>query len=319
MNRLERITAILLQLQSRRKVTAQQLALKFDTSIRTIYRDIRVLEEAGVPIGAEAGLGYYIMEGYQLPPVLFTKDEAGAMLTAEKLLSKFGDLSLYHEYNAAMDKVRAVLKAHDKEYLEILEDGIYVYSIRPQIDTSIFPNKYISNIQQALVNQCVLEIDYYSRYSDETNKRKIEPIGLAFINGSWHLFAWCRMRNAARDFRPDRIKKLTILNEHYHKQALPSLTQMAEQFLRPSELTQIVLHIKKGGEQYVDDLKMYLGLQKEADCGDYIEMEFLHPNLKAFAIWILHWGKRVKIIKPAALKKEVKRLSRELFEHHQQH
>ena len=317
MNRLERITAILLQLQSRKKITAQQLAQKFDTSVRTIYRDIRVLEEAGVPIGAEAGLGYYILEGYQLPPVLFTKDEAGAMLTAEKLLSKFGDLSLYKGYNSAMDKVRAVLKTHDKDYLEILDEGILVYSMRPQIDTSIFPNKFISNIQHALVNQYVLEIEYYSRYTNETNRRKIEPIGLAFINGCWHLFAWCRMRKAVRDFRPDRIKNLSILNDQYHKAALPTLAEVTKLFLQPEHLTQIVLRVEKGLEQHISDLKNYLGFEKEVDCGSYIEMEFQYGDIKSFTTWMLHWGNHVTVIKPEALKKEIKQLTQDLFEHYQ--
>lgn len=317
MNRLERITAILLQLQSRKKITAQQLAHKFETSVRTIYRDVRVLEEAGVPIGAEAGLGYYLLEGYQLPPVLFTKDEAGAMLTGEKLLHKFGDLSLYQEYNAAMDKVRAVLKTTDKDYLETLEDSIYVYSMRPQIDTSVFPNKYISNIQQALVNERVLEIEYFSHYTGETNKRAIEPIGLSFINGSWHLFAWCRLRKDVRDFRPDRIKKLVVLDIQYDKKKLPTLQEMAEKFLRPDGLIKIVLHVKKGLIQHVQDLKIYLGLQSETDYGNYTEMVFLHPNLKEFAVWLLHWGNFATIIEPNLLKQEMQQLSKDLFNHYE--
>ena len=91
MNRFDRITAILIQLQSKKVVRAQDLADRFDISLRTVYRDIRTLEEAGVPLYGEAGVGYSIVDGYRLPPVMFTQEEAMAFITAEKLMEKFTD------------------------------------------------------------------------------------------------------------------------------------------------------------------------------------------------------------------------------------
>jgi predicted DNA-binding transcriptional regulator YafY len=317
MNRLERITTILLLLQTRKKITAQHLAAKFDTSVRTIYRDIRVLEEAGVPIGAEAGFGYYLLEGYSLPPILFSKDEAGAMLTAEKLLHQYGDLSLNAAYCSSMDKIRAVLKSRDKDYLEMLEDSISVHSKRPGINTDIFPNKYISAIQQALVNQQVIELEYYSKYNQQVNKRCIEPIGLSFINGTWHLFAWCRLRKAVRDFRPDRIKSLITLDETYNKKKLPSLAEVSELFFNPKQLIRIVLHLDKDIMHHIGDLRFYLGLQQETEKKNHLELIFLYPSLEEFARWILQWGNKIKIIEPVALKTEMKRLSKELYKHYE--
>lgn len=88
MNRIDRLSAILIQLQSKKIVRAQEIADRFEISLRTVYRDIRALEEAGVPIGAEAGIGYFLMEGYNLPPVRFSKEEAGSILMATKLAEK---------------------------------------------------------------------------------------------------------------------------------------------------------------------------------------------------------------------------------------
>src|SRR5712672_3412280 len=126
MNRIDRISAILIQLQSRRIVKAADIAERFNISLRTVYRDVKTLEEAGVPVIGEAGVGYSIMEGYRLPPVMFTKEEATAFLTAEKLVEKLTDDSTKKNYSTAMLKVKAVLRLTEKDYLEDMEQHIEV-------------------------------------------------------------------------------------------------------------------------------------------------------------------------------------------------
>src|SRR5580698_9183823 len=96
--RLSRLTAILIQLQTKRLLTSTALAERFSVSIRTIYRDIKVLEQAGVPILTEEGKGYSLMEGYRIPPVMFTENEANALITVEQLVLKNRDSSLIKEY-----------------------------------------------------------------------------------------------------------------------------------------------------------------------------------------------------------------------------
>jgi predicted DNA-binding transcriptional regulator YafY len=120
MNRIDRISAILIQLQSKRVVTAKEIARRFDISIRTVYRDIRTLEGAGIPIGSEAGLGYYLVEGYRLPPLMFTTDEVGALITAGKFVDRFADPSSKASYDSALYKIRAVLKSRDWDHAEEL-------------------------------------------------------------------------------------------------------------------------------------------------------------------------------------------------------
>lgn len=317
MNRLERITSILLLLQSRKKITAQQLADRFETSIRTIYRDIRVLEEAGVPVGAEAGIGYYLMDGYSLPPVQFTKEEAGAMLTAEKLVGKFGDVSLNKEFTSGMNKVRAVLRSTDKDFVETLEQHISVQSMRPLVDTAEFPNKFISTIQQALVEQRLIEINYFSRYNEEATKRIIEPIGLCYINGSWHLFAWCRLRNAVRDFRPDRIKSLKLLDEKYNKAQHPLLQEVMREFNSPQHVKRIVIKLDNKVSKYYSDIKYFLGFISETKNDTHSELLFNYHSLAGFARWMLHWGNHAEVVEPDELKAELKKLTNELSLHYQ--
>lgn len=309
MNRLERITTILLLLQSRKKMTAQQLANHFETSVRTIYRDVRVLEEAGVPVGAEAGIGYFLSEGYSLPPVMFTKEEAAAMITGEKLLQQFADVSINKEFASAMHKVRAVLRSSDKDFVETLEESISVHRVRSaDLSSEDFPNRFMSNIQVALVKQQVLELEYYSHHSEETTKRIIEPIGLSFLSGSWHLFAWCRLRKDVRDFRADRIKNLRVLDETYNKQKLPKLEEVAKLFNNPKDMQRVVIRVNNSFVKEASQMKYYLGLVEETKHTHYTEMVFYYTPLKQFARWMLMWGEFIEIVEPKELKVEIKKM-----------
>ena len=124
MNRVDRLHAILVHLQSKKRVTAQEIADRFGLSLRTVYRDVRALDEAGVPIIGEAGVGYSVMEGYRLPPILFTKEEASALLLGAKFVQRFTDRADRRSFDAAMFKVKAVLRSSDKDFVEQLDSRI---------------------------------------------------------------------------------------------------------------------------------------------------------------------------------------------------
>src|SRR5215831_5717379 len=130
MNRIDRVTAVLIQLQSKKVVKAQDIAERFNISLRTVYRDINTLQEAGVPLIGEAGVGYSIMDGYRLPPVMFTREEATAFLTAEKLMEKLTDPSSDENYKSAMYKIRSVLRLAEKDFLENIDGHIEVFKSR---------------------------------------------------------------------------------------------------------------------------------------------------------------------------------------------
>lgn len=109
--RISRLIAILTQLQSKRILTSTILAEKFGVSVRTIYRDIKALEHAGIPIYTEDGKGYLLLDGYRIPPVMFTEDEANALITVEKVLMKNSDSSLIRAYSEAINKIKAPVTA----------------------------------------------------------------------------------------------------------------------------------------------------------------------------------------------------------------
>ncbi len=124
--RFDRVIAILIQLQSKRIVKAQELAERFEVSLRTIYRDIRTLETSGVPIYGEAGIGYSLVDGYRLPPVMFTREEASSFIAAEKLMQKFIDKELGQHYQSAMFKLKSVMRNSDKDWVSNMENKVLI-------------------------------------------------------------------------------------------------------------------------------------------------------------------------------------------------
>ena len=211
--RLTRLTSILIQLQSKRLLTANELAEKFEISKRTIYRDIRTLEQAGVPVLTEEGKGYTLMEGYRIPPVMFTENEANALITAEQLVRKNKDASLVKDYTDAIHKIKAVLRNNTKDKANLLSERILSAQNLKNSRTS----NNLSILQLALTNFNLVQIQYYSPYNDETTQRTIEPFAIYTTQENWLLIAFCRLRKDYRSFRLDRIKSLLVLTDSFEK------------------------------------------------------------------------------------------------------
>lgn len=208
--RLSRLTAILTQLQSSRIVTAKVLAEKHNVSIRTIYRDIRTLEKSGVPIITEEGRGYRMMDGYSLPPVMFSEDEANALITAEQLINKNKDISFVEQYKSAIEKIKAILRGPQKEKAHLLTERVYFRNNYKNEKSS----SYLMQIQLALTNFQVLKIEYLSSKQVRTT-RKIEPFALYSTQENWLLVAFCRLRKEFRVFRIDYIQKVSNTLEQF--------------------------------------------------------------------------------------------------------
>ncbi|WP_339902165.1 YafY family protein [uncultured Cyclobacterium sp.] len=215
-NRLSRLTAILIQLQTKRVVTASELANKFDVSKRTIYRDIKALEQSGVPVLTEEGKGYSLMEGYKIPPVMFTEKQANALILAEQLVLKSKDASFVKDYGEAIEKIKSILKYTVKDKTNLLTGRTQYQQVLSQERNS----DNLSDLQYALTNFNLVRIAYVNKEKMVT-ERIIEPF--AILNSeNWYLVAWCRLHDEFRFFRPDRIQKMEILTEKFepHKMTL---------------------------------------------------------------------------------------------------
>ncbi|MEM0994282.1 MAG: WYL domain-containing protein [Bacteroidota bacterium] len=205
--RLTRLIAILIQLQSKNLVTAKEIAARHDVSIRTVYRDIRALEQSGVPILTEEGRGYRIMPGYRLPPIMFSEEEANALITAESLVATNRDQSFVQHYENAMLKVKAVLQYTTKSKVDLLSNRLFFRHNLSQKRTS----EYLMKLQAAITNFTAVKINYHS-LQGEKSERVVEPFALYSTRDNWILIAFCRLRQAFRAFRLDCMQTLTILS-----------------------------------------------------------------------------------------------------------
>lgn len=300
MNRIDRVTAILIQLQSKKIVKAQEIADRFSISLRTVYRDIKTLEEAGVPIAGEAGVGYSIMEGYRLPPVMFTKEEAIAFITAEKMVEKLTDTSSKRYFSEAMFKIKAVLRYTEKDMVEEMEDYIEV------VDNPYLPSKenspvHLQTILKSVVDKEVLDIGYFANNTQQYSNREIEPVGIFYLGTYWYMIAFCRLRKDYRTFRLDRVSYINNTAQHFTQQH-PSLKSFIAKMSKEKEMHTVVIKVDKTVLHYFGDQKYYNGFVSQKDAGDRMEMTFVTASLIGFAKFFLLFGEYADILSPVSLK-----------------
>lgn len=205
MKRVERLTGIITFLQSRNHTSIDRLVEKFGVSERTIYRDLASLYEIGVPITFEKDRGYMILDTHFIPPVSFSAEEAMALTLAGRLMKRFSDYKTNVHFDNAMDKVRYALDTGQKEMVDGLTDSDRVHDLFPvnREENPLFA------IQSSILRKRILKIKYRNR-REEISEREIEPVGLTFYGGQWHVVAWCWMRSAYRDFI---VSSMLVVNE----------------------------------------------------------------------------------------------------------
>lgn len=315
MNRLDRLTSILIQLQTKRVVKAEEISKRFEISLRTVYRDVKSLMEAGVPIGSEAGKGYFIVDGYHLPPVMFTQDEASAMMLAGKLVDKMADKSVRTAFESSLHKIKSVLNEAEKDHLENLDSHVEVFlrSRYEYRDEKEFPDHFLTNIQRAIARHEVLKLEY-SNVENEASLREVEPVGIYYYSLSWHLIGWCRLRNEFRDFRSDRIRSLVNTGNTFEPRSKLTLQEYFKtQFRSNQNLIRVVAVFEKSG---LRGQKLYGSLLQE-DLGDHIRSEFMMDSLDYMSRWLLTFGTSVTVEEPEELKIMMMDLVNGLYHHHQ--
>lgn len=345
MNKFDRVTSLLLLLQTRSVVTASFLAEHFEVTERTIYRDIRTLENAGVPIGAEAGVGYYLEKGYRLPPVSFTQDEAASLLLGEKLLSKSLDKESLSDFKQALNKVRAVMDRSDSDYLSSLDADLAVFptgshfpidstpaAVTGGVDTNNSKtqaiaqgspeerirstgDRWLRDCRDVLVRRQVAEIDYRALSSDKLSTRRVEPIGLFYYSWHWHLIAWCRLREDYRDFRLDRIINFSPLTEQFARRSRLTLQQYLDDRPGQHELQQVVLLFSTKAARFVAEQRYMFGFVDEEIVDEGVKMRFLTPVPDYMARWILQYIDEVEILEGEAIKASMAQFSKQLAAH----
>ncbi len=208
MRRADRLFQIVQFLRSRRVTTARWFSEVLEVSERTIYRDIQDLMASNVPIEGEAGIGYVIRRGYDLPPLMFTEEEISALMLGARILNSWADPGLAKAAQSVLSKVETVLP----ETLKGKLDQTRLFS--PLVQVSAAVASFMGELRGAIDQNLKVELTYI-RADGEESERVIWPLGLFFWGTVWTLGAWCELRQTFRNFRLDRIQAMLVLEGHY--------------------------------------------------------------------------------------------------------
>jgi len=309
-NRIDRLVAILIHLQGRRVTRAEDIANEFQTSIRTVYRDIAALAEAGVPVVGEAGLGYSIVRGYHLPPVHFTTQEATALITASLLVDRFTDDSLMSSMTSALAKIRAVLPADHQDHIARLERRMTLPEL-PQKKRSA----NLVLIQKALADRTLLRISYCGSGAVEATSREIEPLGLTYYGDRWHLIAWCRMRQDYRDFRTDRIETISASSVQFEAHPEFSLAEFLGRWEKSPETYVGKIRADPVTAERIRKEAVFKILGEERT-PEGVTFQVEVGNWTWYVGWLLSFGTRLVVIEPDELRVILAESARATAQHH---
>jgi predicted DNA-binding transcriptional regulator YafY len=209
MRRADRLFLIIHALRGRRTaLPARRLAETLGVSLRTVYRDVADLQVSGVPIEGEAGVGYVLRKGSDIPPLMFNADELEALVVGTRFVRAFGGEHLAQSARAALLKIEAVLPPELRTRTR--RSRIFAPPRRDRIEATAV----IDRLHAAIERHQVLRMEYHDE-SGRASARDVEPLCLAFWGGAWTLGAWCRLRSDFRNFRPDRIARFDTTGETF--------------------------------------------------------------------------------------------------------
>ena len=221
MRRADRLFRIVQLLRSGRLQTARHLAEKLQVSHRTIYRDVQDLQLSGVPITGEAGVGYTLRRDFDIPPLMFDREEIAALVLGARMVQAWGGMQLTEAANRALRKIEAVLPTDLRERI----DDVLLYA--PGLRVSAEVRSRLDALHAAAQERRIVLIAY-AREDGQQSVRRVHPLALYFWGGAWTLAAWCELRNDFRSFRVDRMEHLESLGEAF----IPKAGQMLSDFLR---------------------------------------------------------------------------------------
>lgn len=208
MRRADRLFQIVQLVRGRRLTTADFLAVRLEVSVRTVYRDIADLQAQGVPLEGEAGVGYRMRAGFDLPPLMFTRDEAQALVASVRLAAPRLDRALAREAEGALAKIVAVLPADVRAAAESLP--LFALTAGPDAATL----ERLAALRAAAVERRKVRLDYRDLKGD-ASERTVRPLGCFFWDAVWTLAAWCELRQDFRSFRLDRIAAMQVQEERF--------------------------------------------------------------------------------------------------------
>ena len=218
----DRLFRLVQLIRGRRLSTAAFLAERLEVSLRTVYRDIAQLQHQGVPIEGEAGVGYRLGSGFELPPLMFTQDEASALVASVRLAQAWLDPQLALAAEASLSKILSILPSSARTAAE----GLSLYAPTLKLDATTQQN--LQTLREASQHRQKVKL-IYRDLSDKTSQRVVRPLGCFFWGKVWTLAAWCETRQDFRSFRLDRMAQITVLETTFPLEAGKGLADFLRQ------------------------------------------------------------------------------------------
>lgn len=296
-------------LQTKRVIKATDIAEKFDVSLRTVYRDIRTLETAGIPVIGEPGIGYSLVDGFRLPPVMFSEEEALSLLAAEKFIGKVTDEKTETHYVDAMSKIRAVLRGPEKDSLSVLDESIV---ITPQHHMG--GKNFLTGLFKAISGRNVIFLKYQAD-SDQVTERDVEPIGCYFHFNNWYLVAFCRLKQDYRTFKVNRIVE-KISSAEVYAGSHPNIDEYLAAQAKAQKAEIVQVRFKKSVVKYTEGEKHSYGFVKSEQQGDDVIMTFLSSGLWGIGHWLLSFTDYATVESPQDLIEIMKAQVEKLAQHY---
>ncbi|WP_028588693.1 helix-turn-helix transcriptional regulator [Paenibacillus massiliensis] len=315
MNKTERQLAITLELQRSKMLRAEDLAAQFETSVRTIYRDIQALSEAGVPIFGTTGQGYSLLEGYFLPPIGFTTEEAVALLMG----TDFMDQRLDADFASVAQSVRRKIEAVLPEPVRVESRRIRETMRLIHVDEPITGRKekdYLTIARHAIMNRRKLSFGYVKKMSEADGNRKswrkVDPYGLALVRGHWTLIAHCNFRQELRHFRLSRMTELTLLEEGF---AFP--TGFDLNHYRPPDDRHVIVVVRVNRsmiDKILESGSFYMEAMVQGK--DEIRVTFRVRQAEELLPYILGLGGNIEVLEPKSFRERVRQEIEKMFKYY---
>jgi predicted DNA-binding transcriptional regulator YafY len=330
MNRTDRLLAIVLELQGKRLRRAEDLARTFETSKRTIYRDVLALGQAGVPIVSTPGRGYSLMEGYFLPPLSFTADEATILLLGSDVMVQSFDAQYREAARAAGRKIAGVLPARLRDEVAALRESIH-FGFEGAALSPALAGK-LQALRRAILDRVTVRFRYHTRRPDEQSigergvgergvgvprPREADPYALRHLGSAWYLAGYCHRRHEVRQFRLDRIEDLVLLDTVFQRPAPddPRGYAPSRRDLSADEHIEVRALFDASVARWVRETPSFFAVaEEETPEGLLVTLRIRRAD--DVLQWLLSWGRNVRVVSPEAMRRQVAEEAEALLDHH---
>jgi predicted DNA-binding transcriptional regulator YafY len=314
MNRTDRLLAIILELQAKGWQRAEDLAATFEVSKRTIYRDVQALSESGVPVIASPGQGYTLVEGYFLPPLSFSTDEALVLLLGADYVAQNFDDQYRLAARSAASKIEAILSEDLRTRVHSLQQSLRFVAMYP-LDAPA-QTEILHLLRRAILQCRRIRLEYHARYAGEQaggekNVREADPYGLVHVDRTWYLAAYDHLRQDIRHFRLDRIDHIRLLDKTFTR---PADFSMEQRSLAERPITVRVVFDREVARWVREDRSFYT--VAEAEDADGLCLTFQVRQERELRGWLLSWGAHVRVIEPDSLRQSIAAIAQNMVDRH---